>query len=62
MDEIDTLSDYEKSDYLAVLSSILKASGRDFEAAEATKRSEGLFKSAEAQSKQESEEIRFEDD
>jgi tetratricopeptide (TPR) repeat protein len=43
MDEIETLSDYEKSDYLVVLASVLEATGRDAEAAEIQKRAQELY-------------------
>jgi tetratricopeptide (TPR) repeat protein len=46
MDKIAELSDYEKSDYLGTLASILEATGRGSEAAEMQKRAEELFQQA----------------
>ena len=46
MDKIEKLSDYEKSDYLATLASVLEATGRSSEAAEMQNRSRELFQQA----------------
>jgi tetratricopeptide (TPR) repeat protein len=46
MDEIEGLSDYEKSDYLGTLGSILEATGRNPEAAEMQTRAEQLYQQA----------------
>jgi tetratricopeptide (TPR) repeat protein len=46
MDEIEGLSDYEKSDYLGTLASILEATGRNPEAAEMQTRAEQLYQQA----------------
>ena len=43
MDEVEQLSSYEKSDYVATLASILEATGRDFEATEMRNRAQRLF-------------------
>jgi tetratricopeptide (TPR) repeat protein len=49
MDQIEELSGYEKSDYLATLASILEASGRNSEAAEMRNRADQLFEQAKKQ-------------
>lgn len=46
MDQIEELSGYEKSDYLATLASILEASGRNSEAVEMRSRADQLFEEA----------------
>ena len=46
MDKIEKLSDYEKSDYLGTLASVLEATGRSSEAAEMQNRSRELFQRA----------------
>jgi tetratricopeptide (TPR) repeat protein len=46
MDKIEKLSDYEKSDYLGTLASVLEATGRSSEAAEMQNRSRELFQHA----------------
>jgi tetratricopeptide (TPR) repeat protein len=47
MDQIDALSDYERSDYLNTLASILEAAGRDSEVAALKKSADELFRQAE---------------
>lgn len=49
MDEIENLSDYEKSDYLSTLASVLDATGRGGEATEMRSRAEELFQRAKQQ-------------
>lgn len=46
MDEIEALSDYEKSDYLSVLASVQEATGHHAEAVETRKHAEELFERA----------------
>lgn len=46
MDKIEELSDYEKSDYVGTLASILEGTGRGFEAAEMQKRAKELLQQA----------------
>lgn len=50
MDKIDKLSDYEKSDYLATLASVLESTGRHSEAAEMKTRANQLYEHAKKQS------------
>ena len=50
MDKIDKLSDYEKSDYLATLASVLEGMGRDSEAVEMRNRANRLYEDAKKQS------------
>jgi tetratricopeptide (TPR) repeat protein len=53
MDKIDTLSGYEKSDYLLTLASILEATGRNAEGKETRNRAERLFEQAKQQNESE---------
>ena len=53
MDQISGLSDYEKSDYLSTLASILEASGRSTEGTEMRNRAEQLFEQAKQQNERE---------
>lgn len=53
MDKIGNLSDYEKSDYLTTLASILEATGRNDESAEMRNRAEQLFEQAKQQKESE---------
>jgi len=46
MDRVSELSDYEKSDYLSTLASILEGTGRNDESVEARNRAEQLFETA----------------
>jgi tetratricopeptide (TPR) repeat protein len=49
MDQIEELSGYEKSDYLATLASILESTTRESEAEETRKRANELFEQAKKQ-------------
>ncbi len=53
MDKIEKLSDYEKSDYLGTLASVLEATERSSEAAEMQNRSRELFQQAKARDESE---------
>jgi len=53
MDQIGDLSDYEKSDYLSTLASILEAHGRGAEGAEMRYRAKQLFEQAKQQNESE---------
>jgi len=53
IDQISNLSDYEKSDYLSTLASILEASGRSPEGAEMRNRAAQLFAQAKQQNESE---------
>ena len=49
MDNAEGLSDYEKSDYLGTLASIMNATGRRSEVAEMQSRADKLFEQAKKQ-------------
>jgi tetratricopeptide (TPR) repeat protein len=53
MDQIEGLSEYEKSDYFSTLGSILEAAGRNAEATEMKNRADQLYKQGQAQNQNE---------
>lgn len=53
VDQVESISDYEKSDYFGTLAEILEASGRKKESVEMKDRADALFQKAESESESE---------